>query len=79
MISVTFPPVKCATGLRYIPLCSRSGICLVFLDFWRKQNFDAAQTNANIRHQMEIVGSIIPTRFPPGVLTMFTGCALVRA
>jgi len=73
VISVTFPPVKCATGLRYIPLCSRSGFCLDFLDFWRKRKFGPAETKANIRHIMTAVGTKSPTKVPPEVRAMFTG------
>lgn len=66
-----FPPVKCATGLRYAPTSSMSKISLFFLDFWRKQKMASSENNENKRTGRACVGTQSPTKVPPDVPRLF--------
>ena len=66
-----FPPVKCATGLRYAPTSSMSTISLVFLNFSRKLKFASVENNENKRTEKACVGTQSPTKVPPDVPRLF--------
>jgi hypothetical protein len=68
-----FPPVKCATGLRYAPTSSMSRISLDFLKFSRKRNLSRLERKENGRHYLAAVGTKTPTKVPPDVRRMFRG------